>query len=332
MRGNRVNSRPILLAAAVLCAFGIVGSALVSFTHQQTEDRILENERQALLTQLEALVPAATVDNDMIHDLATVSERVYIESGDNPGYQAGEDSPLAGVRVLDVGCGDGGASVALAENGAQVEGFDLEPRRVTAGAERAKARGLDLKLGVADVTDPSTLADYDGPYDLILFRDVLEHIPDVDAALAQSKARLAPGGSIVLIYPPYWSPFGGHQQILHPPKKLGVPWARLPFIHWLGLDLWRVLARGPEGDDPEWPEIETIRRAALTIGGLQRRAKAHGLRVAPSRHYLLRPTFRLRYGTPVVEAGVLGAVPGLREVLVTGSWQALRRESEPFGG
>ena len=95
------------------------------------------------------------------------------------------------VRVLDVGCGDGGASVALAENGAHVEGFDLEPRRVTMGAERAKARGLDLRLGVADVTDPSTLGDYDGPYDLILFRDVLEHIPDVDAALLQSVSRPA---------------------------------------------------------------------------------------------------------------------------------------------
>lgn len=233
-----------------------------------------------------------------------------------------------GVRVLDVGCGDGGGSVALAEAGARVEGFDLEPRRVTAGAERARSRGLDLKLGVADVTDPKTLGDFDGPYDLILFRDVLEHIPDVDAALTQCRQRLASGGAIVLIYPPYWSPFGGHQQILHPPKKFGVPWARLPFVHWLGLGAWRALARGPEGDDAEWPEIETIRRAALTIGGLRRRARDHGLVVAHARHYLLRPTFRLRYGTPVVAAGPLGHVPGLREVLVTGSWEALRRADE----
>lgn len=233
-----------------------------------------------------------------------------------------------GVRVLDVGCGDGGASVALAESGARVSGFDLEPRRVTAGAERARARGLDLHLGVADVTDASTLDDYAGPYDLILFRDVLEHIPDVDAALRESAARLAPGGAIVVIYPPYWSPFGGHQQILHPPRKLGVRWARLPFVHWLGLGSWRALARGPEGDDAEWPEIQTIRRAALTVGGLRRRARAHGLRVAHARHYLLRPTFRLRYGTPVVDAGWLGRVPGLREVLVTGSWEALRRTDD----
>lgn len=67
-----MNSRPILLAALILCAFGIAGTALVSFTHERTKERILENERQALLTQLEALVPAATVDNDMISDQAIV--------------------------------------------------------------------------------------------------------------------------------------------------------------------------------------------------------------------------------------------------------------------
>jgi len=234
-----------------------------------------------------------------------------------------------GVRVLDVGCGDGGASTALAEHGARVQGFDLDGRRIAGGVERARARGVDLDLSTADVTDADTLDDFAGPHDLILFRDVLEHIPDVDAALRNCRARLADGGGIVVIYPPYWSPYGGHQQILHPPKKLGVRWAKLPFVHWLGLHPWRALARGPEGDDPEWEEIETIRRACLTVGGLADRARAHGLRVERARRYLLRPTFRLRYGTPVVGAGWLGELPGLRELLVMGSWEALRRVDDP---
>lgn len=229
-----------------------------------------------------------------------------------------------GVRILDVGCGDGGASAALVHAGARVQGFDLDPRRVEGAVRSAAERGIDLDLGVADITDATTLGRFAGPFDLVLFRDVLEHIPDVDAALEQSRARLAPGGAIVVIYPPYWSAFGGHQQILHPPRRFGVRWAKLPFVHWLGLDVWRRLARGPQGDDGEWPEIETIRRAQLTLGGLSRRARAHGLEVAASRRYLLRPTFRLRYGTPIVGAGVLGAVPGLRELLVMGSWELLR--------
>lgn len=229
-----------------------------------------------------------------------------------------------GVRVLDVGCGDGGASAALAQSGASVHGFDLDPRRVEGAMHTARERHIALDLGVADITDAATLARFGGPYDLVLFRDVLEHIPDVDAALANSRARLADGGAIVVIYPPYWSAFGGHQQILHPPRKLGVRWAKLPFVHWLGLPTWRALARSAQGDDAQWPEIETIRRAQLTVGGLAARARTHGLEVAQARRYLLRPTFHLRYGTPVVGAGPLGHLPGLRELVVMGSWELLR--------
>ena len=230
-----------------------------------------------------------------------------------------------GIGVLDVGCGDGGASAALAVAGARVQGFDLDPRRVEGAVHTARERGIALDLGVADITDPDTLGHFAGPFDLVLFRDVLEHIPDVDAALRNASARLTDDGAIVVIYPPYWSAFGGHQQILHPPRKLGLRWAKMPFVHWLGMGTWRALARGAQGDDAEWPEIETIRRAQLTIGGLARRARAHGLEVGAARRYLLRPTFHLRYGTPIVGAGPLGAVPGLRELVVMGSWELLRR-------
>jgi SAM-dependent methyltransferase len=250
-------------------------------------------------------------------------------------YQLGEGELLPrlrdwgvwreGVRILDVGCGDAGATCALAENGADVAGLDIEPRRLAMARERARARGLDIRLDVADITDPSTLSSFTGPYDLILFRDVLEHIPDVDAALAQCTERLAEDGAIVVIYPPYWSPYGGHQQTLRIRPRLGVRWAKLPFVHWLPERVWRNLAESGQVEAAEWEDVAIVRRARLTVGGVAGRARAHGLRVAQARRYLLRPTFRLRYGTPVIGAGPLGRIPVLREILVTGSWELLRR-------
>jgi SAM-dependent methyltransferase len=230
-----------------------------------------------------------------------------------------------GVRILDVGCGDGGATCALAENGAVVAGLDIEPRRLEMARERARSRGLDFPLVVADITDPSTLNDLEGPWDLVLFRDVLEHIPDVDATLEQCVKRLADGGAIVVIYPPYWSPYGGHQQTLRIQAWFGVRWAKFPFIHWLPSSIWRSLAEAGSVGAEEWEDIAIVRRARLTIGGMATRARRHGLEVSRSRRYLLRPTFRLRYGTPVVGAGWLGRIPGLREMLVTGAWEMLRR-------
>ena len=69
-----MNKSAIIIAAGVLGAFGIAGAGLVSFTYEQTREQILENERQALLSRLDALVPGASIDNDIITDRITVSD------------------------------------------------------------------------------------------------------------------------------------------------------------------------------------------------------------------------------------------------------------------
>ena len=227
-----------------------------------------------------------------------------------------------GVRVLDVGCGDGGAAIALAAAGAQVEAIELDPRRLEGAREESARRGVPAHFQVADITRAETLDRVQGPFELILFRDVLEHIPDRDAALRESRARLAPEGAVVVIFPPYFSPYGGHQQTLHPPRRLGVRWARWPWAHCLPRSLFRSLAAGRDGsDDPEWPELETIARSRLSLAAMDEAGHRAGLRRARARHYLLRPSFRLRYGLPVLEAGILANLPGIRELAITASYQ-----------
>ncbi len=229
-----------------------------------------------------------------------------------------------GLRILDVGCGDGGAAIALAQAGARLCGIEIEPRRLQGALRQVEAEGLRLRLELADVTDAASLSNLPGPFDLILFRDVLEHIPAREKALSNCRALLAETGGIVVVFPPYYSPFGGHQQLLHPPTRLGLPLARLPWAHCLPRELFRSLARSADGtDDPQWEEIERIRATRLTLSSLRRAARAAGLRAAHQDHYLLRPSFALRYGTPVLGAGVLGAIPLLAEILVTGSYQYL---------
>jgi hypothetical protein len=88
---------------------------------------------------------------------------------------------------------------------------------------------------------------------------------------------------------------------------------------------WSALAQAGNVQPAEWEDVAIVRRARLTIAGVERRAARHGLAVRRARRYLLRPSFRLRYGTPVVGAGVLGRLPLLREILVTGSWELLGR-------
>jgi Na+-translocating ferredoxin:NAD+ oxidoreductase subunit G len=68
-------SRNILVSALILGVFGFIGATLVAVTEFGTHERILENERQALLHQLYEIVPKEEVDNDILAHPLTVSAR-----------------------------------------------------------------------------------------------------------------------------------------------------------------------------------------------------------------------------------------------------------------
>ncbi|MEW8101728.1 MAG: electron transport complex subunit RsxG [Candidatus Thiodiazotropha endolucinida] len=69
------NRHAILIAAAILASFAVLGTSLVTMTHAFTKERIELNEREALLRSLHALVPSESIDNDMISDVITVSAK-----------------------------------------------------------------------------------------------------------------------------------------------------------------------------------------------------------------------------------------------------------------
>src|SRR6187455_688076 len=72
-----------------------------------------------------------------------------------------------GMKVLDLGCGDGTTAVPAARLGAEVLGVDIAANLVAAGNARAAAEGLDnLRFEQGDATDLSGLAD--DRFDLVL--------------------------------------------------------------------------------------------------------------------------------------------------------------------
>lgn len=105
--------------------------------------------------------------------------------------------PLAGLRVLDVGCGGGLMSEALARAGAQVVGIDASAGNIGAARRHATldpavAARLDYRHG-----DPASALQAGERFDLVLALEVVEHVDDVPAFLAQVAARVSPGGLLV---------------------------------------------------------------------------------------------------------------------------------------
>jgi SAM-dependent methyltransferase len=128
--------------------------------------------------------------------------------------------PLAGLRVLDVGCGDGAYSLAAARRGAQVVGVDASRPMLTAARVRANEALLRVEFEHADA---AALPFEEGRFDVALAVTVLCFVPDPAAALREMSRVLAPGGRLVLGELGRWNAWAA--------------WRRLRA--WHGSQLWR---------------------------------------------------------------------------------------------
>ena len=97
-----------------------------------------------------------------------------------------------GRAVLDVGCADGYLGEILAGRGYRVTGIDLP---------RASRNGFPRSVRLVEADLDSGLPDFGERFDYIVCADVLEHLRDPAACLAELRGALAEGGRIVASLP-----------------------------------------------------------------------------------------------------------------------------------
>ncbi len=102
---------------------------------------------------------------------------------------------LAGLKVLDIGCGGGLLCEPLAQQGALVTGIDAGRENIEAA--KTHAREMGLKITYRHVL-PEQIEDEQTSYDVVVNMEVIEHVTDVAQFLKASASLVRPGGAMVL--------------------------------------------------------------------------------------------------------------------------------------
>jgi len=153
--------RPVLISAIFLFLFAIIGTGMVAYIFESTEERIAENQRRALLKSLNELVPEDLYDNDIYADILYVQNSELLGTdAPVPVYRARKNGwPVAAVLAPVAPDGYNGSIrllVAIQLNG-KLAGVRVIQHRETPGlGDRIEAERSDwvLEFNGKSLLDP----------------------------------------------------------------------------------------------------------------------------------------------------------------------------------
>ena len=106
-----------------------------------------------------------------------------------------ERADIAGQPVLDVGCGGGLLSEALAQAGAEVTGIDMAPAPLQVARLHQHKSGLD-SIRYLETNAENLAAEEAGSFAVVTCMEVIEHVPDPESLIAACAALARPGGDL----------------------------------------------------------------------------------------------------------------------------------------
>ncbi len=213
-----------------------------------------------------------------------------------------------GMSVAEIGCAEGGVLSAFVEAGATgALGTDIAQVRLDKANDYTTRAGLNIEYANHDIVYSEPPAKWRQMFDLVLLRDVIEHLDHTDIALRNIRRIIKPGGCLYVTFPPYHSAFGGHQ---HTVANKG---GKIPFIHLLPDTIFhRLIATGRPNDIEE---VKRLQKIKLTPKKFEFAAAKEGLQVVLKDFFLLRPVYKMKFGIPSFKISSLSFLPLVKNFL-----------------
>jgi SAM-dependent methyltransferase len=220
-----------------------------------------------------------------------------------------------GGRVLEIGCGEAGVLKAFLDRGFHAVGVDRNGPRLARGQELL-ASEIDQGRLMLLHQDAHTLGEHEnfrGSFDLIVLKDVIEHVDDRPSLFDLMARLLRPGGRVFFSFPPWRMPFGGHQQMCK-------NWllSRLPYFHLLPTDAYRSVLATFSEKPARIESLLATKRTGISTEEFEALVSGSGYRVLNERFYLLNPMYSYRFGIkPTPQLQWVADQPSWRDFVTT---------------
>lgn len=229
-----------------------------------------------------------------------------------------------GMKVLEIGCAEGGVLKAFVDKGCIGTGIELSESRYerakqTLSKEMGDGKAFLLRKNIYDVDIDNELPHL---YDLIILKDVIEHIPEQGKLLSKLREFLNPRGHIFFGFPPWQMPFGGHQQIAKN-KLLGI----LPYYHLLPKSIYKGILKLFGEPQNRIKELIEIKETGISIEQFEEIAHSADYSIELRKFYLINPIYSYKFGLKAKEQwGFLSKIPVLRNFVTSCMYYLIRKK------
>ena len=228
----------------------------------------------------------------------------------------------AGMHIMDIGCGEGGVLVPFLEKDCSAVGIELDTLK--SGYARELLSGPISKGQVEivnqNIYEEDALKKYRGQFDLILLKDVIEHIPDQERFIPYLRQFLKPGGHVFFGFPPWYMPHGGHQQVCSSRFLSMLPW-----FHLLPNPLYTGILRLFGEDKAVIGELLENKSTGISIERFEHIVQKSGYTIPAKTWYLINPIYQQKFGLkPRKQFGLVSAIPWFRDFFTTCAYYLIR--------
>ena len=233
--------------------------------------------------------------------------------------------PLSkGMRVMEIGCAEGGVLKAFTDRGCFGFGVELQESRLKI-AEKVFEKELqegNAKLMSKNIYDMDLQSDIDEKFDLIILKDVIEHIHDQDRFLEYIRDFLKPNAHIFFGFPPWQMPFGGHQQLVN-----GKLLSKLPYYHLLHMPLYKLLLKLGGESEAKIEGMVEIKETGISIERFERLSKKNNYSIPLKQFYFINPIYKYKFNLkPRNQLSFLSAIPYFRNYWTSCVYYLIRKE------